>query len=314
MECGGLPLALVTVGRALRRENDMRHWENSLSQLKNPMGRIYGMESRVFTRLRFSIERRKDNVTRSCFLYCALYPEDHHIETEELIKYWEIGCQEGSWNEYVKMHVLIRDMAIAVTIVNPLFMIRAGRGIRVPPVENEWLYNSLSKGILPSFFNHLGSLKVLDLSYTGIASLDFVNVVASCTNLANLEANFSTLHDFNRYVLSDIPTLRSICRGPMICDSLTSIEVIDCPELEIIPFFLEIRQQLVDSLKQIIKGSRRWWWTLGRNHPIPTSLLAPLFKPESAPNEDIRVDSKTVNSYDGSSGSSFGQRLHSYCK
>ncbi|XP_009779924.1 disease resistance protein At4g27190 [Nicotiana tabacum] len=658
MECGGLPLALVTVGRALRRENDMRQWENALSQLKSAMGRIEGMENRVFTRLRFSYERLKDNVTRSCFLYCALYPEDHHIETEELIKYWiwegmldnlgygeskmlqgkmildelknacllEIGCQEGSLNEFVKMHDLIRDMAIAVTRVNPLFMIRAGSGIRVPPVENEWLvglerislmrndlstlsfeprcpqlttlllqYNSLSKGILPSFFNHLGSLKVLDLSYTGIArlpeslsnlenlhalllrscwnlryvptmerlkelrvldlsstsiectpqgmemllnlkhldlsyttvdgfdirilgtfrfledlltiglwqplmfGLDFVNVVASCTNLANLEANFSTLHDFNRYVLSghwsmlesfkfclgypqssklpgknsvgffgihivemeapswlptilelavhecsgithlpmfimnasshlkhckikycdemewiitsewgtfpelelleieglsrlqnickgippagtlstlkvlnvtacdnlttllplelvqqlnnleeielrsclmleeivteaeseeviqendnevvlpslqklrlvSIPRLRSICRGPMICDSLTTIEVIDCPELEIIPFFLEIRQQLADSLKQI-KGSRRWWWTLERNHPIATSLLAPLFKPESAPNEDIRVDSNTINSYGGSSGSSsFGPR------
>ncbi|KAF3632449.1 hypothetical protein FXO38_26159 [Capsicum annuum] len=55
--------------------------------------------------------------------------------------------------------------------------------------------------------------------------------------------------------LVSMPRLRSICRDPMICDSLTTIEVVDCPELEILPFFLEIRPQLVDSLKQI-KGSR----------------------------------------------------------
>ncbi|XP_059276995.1 probable disease resistance protein At4g27220 [Lycium ferocissimum] len=653
-ECGGLPLAIVTVGRALRRENDLRQWIIALSQLKSATGRIEGMENRVFARLRFSYERLKDNVTKSCFLYCALYPEDHHIETEELIKYWiweglldylgygeskmlqgkmildelknacllEIGCQEGSLNEYVKMHDLIRDMAIAVTRVSPLFMIRAGHEIRVPPVESEWLeglerislmrndlcslnfeprcpqlttlllqYNSLSKGILPSFFNHLQNLKVLDLSYTGIdllpdslsnlenlralllrscwnlrevptmerlkelrfldlsstsivcpqgmemllnlkhldlsnakvygfdsqilgtyrflenllmLGLDFVDVVEHCTNLTNLEANFSNLQDFNYYVLSghwktlesfkfcigypqssklpgknsvgffgihiverespswlpgileldihecsgitqlpmfimnassnlkrckikycdemewiitpewvafpnlelleieglsglqnmckgippagtltnlkvlnviacnslmtllplelvqqlknleelelescsmleeivteaeneeviqenngelvlpclrklrlvSIPRLRSICRGPMVCDSLMTIEVIDCPLLGRLPFFLEIRQQLVDSLKQI-KGSRRWWWTLERNHPTATSLLAPLVRPEreqhcSASNEDIIVEINNICSSGGSSGnSSFGPR------
>ncbi|KAG5570063.1 hypothetical protein H5410_059829 [Solanum commersonii] len=68
-------------------------------------------------------------------------------------------------------------------------------------------------------------------------------------------------------------------RGPMICDSLTTIEVVDCPELKILPFFLEIRQQLADFLKQI-KGSRGWWRTLKRKHPTAMSLLAPLLRPE----------------------------------
>lgn len=48
-----------------------------------------------------------------------------------------IGCQEGSLNEYVKMHDLIRDMAIAVTRESPLLIIRAGHEMRIPPVESE---------------------------------------------------------------------------------------------------------------------------------------------------------------------------------
>lgn len=35
----------------------------------------------------------------------------------------EVGCQEGSLNEYVKIHDLIRDIIIAITRVSPLLMI-----------------------------------------------------------------------------------------------------------------------------------------------------------------------------------------------
>ncbi|KAH0709877.1 hypothetical protein KY290_011233 [Solanum tuberosum] len=58
-----------------------------------------------------------------------------------------------------------------------------------------------------------------------------------------------------------------------------TVGTLQCPDLEILPFFLEIRQQLADSLKQI-KGSRGWRWTLKRKHPTAMSLLAPLLRPE----------------------------------
>ncbi|KAF3632448.1 hypothetical protein FXO38_26158 [Capsicum annuum] len=236
------------------------------------------MENRVFARLRFSYERLKESVSRSCFLYCALYPEDHHIETDEQIKYWtweglldnlgygeskmlqgkmildelknasllEIGCQEGSLNEYVKMHDLIRDMAIAVTRVSPLFIIRAGHEIRDAPGESEWLkglerislmtndlsslsfepkcprlttlllqYNSLSKGILTSFFNHLKNLTVLDLSYTGIARLP-----DSLSNLENLHALFLR----SCWNLCHVPTMERLKELRVLDLSSTSIE------------------------------------------------------------------------------------------
>ncbi|KAL9159068.1 hypothetical protein ABFS82_08G110800 [Erythranthe guttata] len=167
-ECGGLPLALITVGRALRNENKIKYWQTALSELRNSTTNIEGMTNHVFARLRFSYDRLKDDVTRSCFLYCALYPEDHLIETEELIKYWvweglfgKSGSQvdkmkmgemvlneltstcmlerEGTTDyKYVKMHDLIRDMVIALTRENSTFMVKSGHGLRVPPMENDW--------------------------------------------------------------------------------------------------------------------------------------------------------------------------------
>ncbi|KAI7992930.1 putative disease resistance protein [Camellia lanceoleosa] len=35
-ECGGLPLALATIGRALTNEHSQHHWKNALQQLRNP--------------------------------------------------------------------------------------------------------------------------------------------------------------------------------------------------------------------------------------------------------------------------------------
>ncbi|CAA2980628.1 disease resistance RPS2-like [Olea europaea subsp. europaea] len=277
-ECAGLPLALITVGRALRKENNIRQWQAALTELRNSTANIEGVDNQVFARLRFSYDRLKDDMTRSCFLYCALYPEDHIIETEELIKYWlwdsllgsfgsqivkmrlgkmilnelKSACmlegvyQDGHTDEYVKMHDVIRDMVIALTRVNSSFMIKAGLGLQVPPVENEWppdlervslmrndlsslsrepkcpklctlllQYNSINKGIHPTFFRHMQNLKVLNLSYTGIHRLP-----ESLSDLENLHA----LLLCSCWNLCYVPTLEKLKELRVLDLSYTSIE------------------------------------------------------------------------------------------
>ncbi|PIN11087.1 Apoptotic ATPase [Handroanthus impetiginosus] len=154
-------------------ENNITRWETALSELRDSTASIEGLENQVFARLRFSNDRLKDDRTRSCFLYCALYPEDHHIETEELIMDWiwegllgtegnlvskmqrghmilnelkdacmlKSVCQDGRMDEYVNMHDLIRDMVIAFTTENSSFMVKSGRRLKSQPIENEWSPN-----------------------------------------------------------------------------------------------------------------------------------------------------------------------------
>ncbi|GER48193.1 disease resistance protein [Striga asiatica] len=263
-ECGGLPLALVTIGRAMRNETKIKYWQTALTELRNSTASsIEGMASQVFSQLRFSYDRLKDDVARSCFLYCALYPEDHLIETDELIEYWvwegllggvpgghpdkmkrgEIVLNElvsscmlesssFSFSRHVRMHDLIRDMAIALTRENSSFMVKSGCGLRAPPEEGEWgpdlervslmrndisslccepdcpklrtlllQYNSIEKGVLPTFFSRLRNIEVLDLSYTGMDNLpDSISLLEklralllrSCWNLSALPS-FSKL-------------------------------------------------------------------------------------------------------------------------
>ncbi|KAK4488015.1 hypothetical protein RD792_003754, partial [Penstemon davidsonii] len=169
-ECGGLPLALITIGRAMRKEKKINQWQIALRELQNSPESSEGMQNQVFARLRFSYDRLKNDTTRACFLYCALYPEDHLIETDELIKYWvwegllrgygnhivkmkrgemilselksacllESVFQDGSSSEYVKMHDLVRDMVIALTRANSTFMVKSGHGLHGLKILKEY--------------------------------------------------------------------------------------------------------------------------------------------------------------------------------
>ncbi|XP_039140411.1 disease resistance protein At4g27190-like [Dioscorea cayenensis subsp. rotundata] len=251
-ECGGLPLALITVGRALRKTYQPSVWRNALQQLKTSRAdQIHGMGEEVFGSLKFSYNWLSSDKIHACFLYCALYPEDYIILVDELIEYWRaegLIDEEGSIqtekdkghaylqelkdacmienieenNKYVRMHDLIRDLAINITRDNPkqpLFMVKAGLGLMELPKEEEWVESlqrvSLMRNdikafrgqpncprlstlllhhkpsLIPSgitfsdtFFKHMHGLKVLNLSNTGIKSLpDSISLLVNLQTL-----------------------------------------------------------------------------------------------------------------------------------
>jgi len=257
-ECAGLPLGIITVARSLRGVDDLHEWRNTLKKLKESEFR----DNEVFKLLRFSYDRLGDLALQQCLLYCALFPEDKWIAREELIGYLidegitkvkrrrgdafdeghtmlnrlEYVCLlESSFNHiHVKMHDLIRDMAIHVLLENSQVMVRAGAQLKELPDTEEWTENltivSLMKNeieeipsnhspmcpnlsslflcenkelrlIADSFFKQLHGLKVLDLSRTGIENLpDSVSDLVSLTALL--------LNDCTR--LRHVPSLKKL--------------------------------------------------------------------------------------------------------
>jgi disease resistance protein RPS2 len=219
-------------------------------------------DNEVFKLLRFSYDRLGDLALQQCLLYCALFPEDKWIAREELIGYLidegitkvkrrrgdafdeghtmlnrlEYVCLlESSFNHiHVKMHDLIRDMAIHVLLENSQVMVKAGAQLKELPDTEEWTENltivSLMKNeieeipsshspmcpnlsslflcenkelrlIADSFFKQLHGLKVLDLSRTGIENLpDSVSDLVSLTALL--------LNDCTR--LRHVPSLKKL--------------------------------------------------------------------------------------------------------
>jgi disease resistance protein RPS2 len=248
-ECAGLPLGIKTMAGTMRGVDDICEWRNALEELKQSRVWQEDVDEKVFQILRFSYIHLKESALQQCFLYCALFPEDFEIRREDLIAYLidegvikGLKSREAEFNKghsmlnklervcllesaekwgdderYVKMHDLIRDMAIQILEENSQGMIKAGARLREVPGAEEWTENltrvslmhnqieeipsthsprcpSLSTLLLcdnselqfiaDSFFEQLHGLKVLDLSRTGITKLpDSVSELVSLTAL-----------------------------------------------------------------------------------------------------------------------------------
>ncbi|TYI03316.1 hypothetical protein ES332_A11G330000v1 [Gossypium tomentosum] len=185
--CAGLPLGVITVASCMKDIDDLYEWRNALKELSDRKKSVNGLEEEVFQQLRFSYDRLKDPKLQHCFLSCALYPEDWEIEERELVQLWiaeglveEMDSRQAEfdrgraimnrllnnclledfskWGDrrQVKMHDLVRDMALHITSEKPRFF---------------------------CFFSHTDGLKVLDLSFNLIESLP-----NSISNLKNLTA------------------------------------------------------------------------------------------------------------------------------
>ncbi|XP_034695203.1 probable disease resistance protein At5g63020 [Vitis riparia] len=138
-ECKGLPLALITIGRAMIGKSTPQEWERAILMLQTYLSKFSGMGDHVFPVLKFSYDNLPNDTIKTCFLYLAIFPEDHVISDQDLIFLW-IG--EGFLDEFVsiddalnqghhiiehlktvclfekgqfggvKMHDVIRDMAL----------------------------------------------------------------------------------------------------------------------------------------------------------------------------------------------------------
>ncbi|XP_061987635.1 disease resistance protein At4g27190-like [Populus nigra] len=167
-ECQGLPIALVTVGRALR-DKSARQWELASRQLKeSQFARMEQIDEKnnAYTCLKLSYDYLKSKETKLCFLICCLFPEDYVIPIEDLTRY-AVGyglhqdtepiedarervsvaienlkdcCMlvGSETEEHVKMHDLVRDVAIQIASSEEYgFMVKAGIGLEKWPMGNK---------------------------------------------------------------------------------------------------------------------------------------------------------------------------------
>ncbi|GMN29527.1 hypothetical protein TIFTF001_041326 [Ficus carica] len=242
-ECDGLPLGIIVMAGSMKGVEDIREWRHALEEIRDV--KHDDMQERVFRVLEYSYLKLNGKV-QECFLYCSLYPEDEWIRRDELIEHFideklvdgmksrksqfdeghvivnklENICllEPDGLHEHVKMHDLVRDMALSVTRVGPpRFLVQAGMKLEDIPNEEKWSEDlvrvSLMRNYIKSipfdssppkcptlltlllrdndffrviprlFFMHMKSLTVLDLSDTSIDSLP-----SSISNLESLTA------------------------------------------------------------------------------------------------------------------------------
>ncbi|KAF2321187.1 hypothetical protein GH714_035199 [Hevea brasiliensis] len=170
-ECAGLPLGIITIAASMRGADDICEWRNALRELQESQAREGDMENEVFQVLKFSYNRLTNSALQQCFLYNGLYPEDHNIDREEVMD-----------NGYVRMHDLLRDMAIQIMEVDPQAFVKAAKELVEMPEWRNWpkdLVRALKKldlygsevDELPQVIECLSNLSYLDLRHTNIEEL-----------------------------------------------------------------------------------------------------------------------------------------------
>uniref|UniRef100_A0A2N9EA06 RRM domain-containing protein n=2 Tax=Fagus sylvatica TaxID=28930 RepID=A0A2N9EA06_FAGSY len=184
-ECDGLPLALVTVARALG-DKDVEEWKKAARRLKRSVSPNPDHQEKVTECIKLSYDYLKDREAKACFLICCLFPEDHNISKEVLARY-AMGLRlfqnvdtldeargdadtftknlidsalllRSDEDGFVKMHDVVRDTAklISSSGNEQLFMAQAGSALQEWPRDTDNRFESYTA--ISVMFNNIQRL------------------------------------------------------------------------------------------------------------------------------------------------------------
>ncbi|KAK9232160.1 hypothetical protein WN943_022403 [Citrus x changshan-huyou] len=286
-ECGGLPLALITVGRAMASKKAPREWEHAIEVLRSSASKFSGMEKRVFSRLKFSYDFLPSDETRFCLLYRSFFPEDYSISIEDLIDCW---ICEGFLDEYngvgarnqgyslirnllhaclleeeddnqVKMHDVVRDMALWIASTTEKqeerYLVLAGVGLTETPRSELWqevtrmslMQNKISTLSESPASPHLLTL-FLSSNYISEANKEFFQSMASLRVL-KLSHNWSLRHFpvgiSNLVSLQHLDLSETDIEGLPV--ELKYLVNLKCLNMEYTHRISKIRRQVITNLK-----------------------------------------------------------------
>jgi len=83
-KCGGLPLAIKSLGQLLRKKFSQNEW---MQILETDMWRISNEKDSINSVLRLSYHNLHSEIKR-CFAFCSIFPKGYKFEKDELIRLW----------------------------------------------------------------------------------------------------------------------------------------------------------------------------------------------------------------------------------
>ncbi|KAL9256312.1 Disease resistance protein RPS5-like protein [Drosera capensis] len=170
-ECGGLPLALVTVGRAMASKKTPEEWSHAIATLRRSASEFAGMKNEVHLLLKFSYDSLPNDAIKACLLRLALHPESSEVTKRRLIGEWfaeGLLCEHDAADDYenhgydiignllstcllevaaedernVRLHDVVRDMILWVASEcgkqKDMYLVEAGLRLRKVSRVGKW--------------------------------------------------------------------------------------------------------------------------------------------------------------------------------
>ncbi|XP_022717677.1 probable disease resistance protein At4g27220 [Durio zibethinus] len=322
-ECRGLPLAIVTIARALR-EKTLDEWMVANQQPKSSqLVENQDFCQDIYGCLKFSYDYLKGRKIKLCFFLCSHFPEDYEISVEDLTRYvigqglfQDVDFIEDTRREArvilttlqcagllldtsnegtVKMHDVVRDFAhwIASEGESQL-MIKAGLGLKEWP-HSETLACCTTISLMNNKIGHLpedlACPKLETLLLSGNDLVGFSNAsFKGMKSLKVLTLSVSLLSSLEG--LLPLTNLKSLClRGCKLCD-ISSLCMLK--KLEILDFRGCFLEKVPDELGQLNNLKLLDLSYVGGNWMIPPNLIQKQSKLEELYTVDSRFSSWTT--------------------
>ncbi|KAH0989023.1 hypothetical protein GBA52_000506 [Prunus armeniaca] len=248
-ECAGLPIALITVARALG-DKDSDEWEEAARRLEMSQTATLEDEGAVFKCIKLSFDYLKGEDAKSCFLLCSLFAEGSNIAIQDLFSYgFGYGLfrdgntlegarakarsvtkylkassllLDGKSEEYVRMHDVIRDTAIFIAPSEEhghRFLVKSGWELNVWP-------NDTDEGC-----------SAISLKDNCISKLpdELCNHMPSLMNSTTLVPNRPVLEKLEELYVNRLNDLKELCVGDLPHGSLGNLKLLEvkgCKALE----------------------------------------------------------------------------------
>lgn len=178
-ECSGLPLAIITVGTAMRGKSRVELWKDARNELRRSEPNISGIETKLYKPLKWSYDSLEGKNIKPCFLYCSLFPEDFSIEVSELVQCW---VAEGLIDEQQNYEDSFnRGIAIVETLKDSCLLEPGLRGgtVRMHDVVRDiavWISASLEDGCKSMVRSGIGLSQISDVeSLKSFKRISFMN-------------------------------------------------------------------------------------------------------------------------------------------
>ncbi|XVF11350.1 hypothetical protein REPUB_Repub08aG0020100 [Reevesia pubescens] len=265
-ECKGLPLALITIARAMAFKSTIEEWTDALEVLKRSSISVFqDMGEEVYPLLKFSYDSLPNDMFRKCLLYCSLFSEDHLISKDKLIDFWigegfldghgntslarnqghtiigslvhacllEEAYVSGTYERCIKMHDVIRDMSLWIACKCEeekwRFFVQARYQLTEAPEVGNW-----------------GSIHRMSLMENGIENLA---EAPNCPRLQTLFLNKNKLkvinNDFFQFMCGlrvlDLSGNKVLEKLPVGISKLVSLESLDLSRTSIRQLPLELK-------------------------------------------------------------------------
>lgn len=205
-KCGGIPLAVRTLGSLLYMKTEEREW---LYIRDNEIWRIEQEGNDILPILRLSYDQMPYDLKR-CFAYCSILPKDYEITKKELVTLWKaqglVSSPDGNledignryFNELIsrsflqdvvrhfdfdiwkcKMHDLVHDLAQSVAGTECLILSPGTNTIISEQVRHVSFYDShLSTKDFPRSLLKADKLRSFWLSYkVGVVNKSFLKTL-----------------------------------------------------------------------------------------------------------------------------------------